>query len=167
MICTLANSLWLAGCVSESTRFRQATRGVPKTQEKILSRILNANAGTEFGATHDFQSIRTIAEYQKKVPIRDYDQHEPWIARAAAGLPNILTREAVRLFEPTSGSSAATKLIPYTPSLQREFQKGAAVGHEGLPAILQVSHLFLFPPSIGQKWAHGFPCRSPVAIGYE
>ncbi|HEX3685346.1 MAG TPA: GH3 auxin-responsive promoter family protein [Bryobacteraceae bacterium] len=124
MICTFANSLWLSGCVSELARFRRAARRVAEEQQTILRRILNENAATGFGALHRFSSIRNPAEYQKRVPLRDYDQHEKWIGRTAAGVPNLLTRDAVRLFEPTSGSSGAAKLIPYTPSLQREFQRG-------------------------------------------
>jgi hypothetical protein len=39
----------------------------------------------------------------------------------ADGAPGVLTSEALRCFEPTSGSSSANKLIPYTASLLREF----------------------------------------------
>jgi hypothetical protein len=124
MICALANSLWLAGCASESARFRGATRRVAEEQHTILRRILDQNRDTEFGRQHDFSSIRSVADYQGRVPLRDYDQHQQWIDRAASGLPNVLTKQKIRLFEPTSGSSGAIKLIPYTASLQQEFQRG-------------------------------------------
>jgi len=122
MICTVANSLWLGGCVSELAAFRGATGRVEEVQQAVLRRILTRNAQTEFGKAHNFSSIHSTADYQNRVPLRDFDQHQPWIERAAAGAPNILTHDPVRLFEPTSGSSGATKLIPYTASLQREFQ---------------------------------------------
>ncbi len=38
----------------------------------------------------------------------------------------MLTAEPVRLLEPTGGSTAAAKLIPYTAALHREFQRGIA-----------------------------------------
>ncbi|HEY1758525.1 MAG TPA: GH3 auxin-responsive promoter family protein [Bryobacteraceae bacterium] len=110
--------------MSERARFLRATNRVEEEQRAILRRILDENADTEFGKLHGFSSIRSAAEFRERVPLRDYDQHEAWISRAASGVPNVLTRERVRLFEPTSGSSGATKLIPYTPSLQREFQRG-------------------------------------------
>ena len=124
MIPTVASSLWLAACAPELIRFRRAACHVAETQQGVLRRILAENAGTEFGSSHGFPAIHSIAEYQKKVPLRDYDQHKAWIDRAATGDPNVLTRERVRLFEPTSGSSGATKLIPYTASLKYEFQRG-------------------------------------------
>src|SRR5580692_4591757 len=119
MICTLANSLWAAGCMPELARFHRATRHVAREQEAVLLRILRENADTEFGREHTFASIRNSEDFQKQVPLRDYEQHRPWIDRAAGGFPNVLTRDAIRLFEPTSGSSGATKLIPCTQSLQR------------------------------------------------
>jgi len=124
MICTLANSLWAAGCMPELARFDRATRHVAEEQEAVLHRIVRENTCTEFGREHGFPSIRTSEDFRRQVPLRNYEQHLPWIDRAADGIPNVLTRDAIRLFEPTSGSSGATKLIPYTPSLQRDFQRG-------------------------------------------
>jgi hypothetical protein len=124
MICTLANSLWAASCAPELARFHRATRHVAAEQQAVLHRILHQNADTEFGREHGFASIRTTDDFQNRVPLRGYEQHQPWIDRTAEGIPNVLTRESVRLFEPTSGSSGATKLIPYTISLQHEFQRG-------------------------------------------
>jgi hypothetical protein len=120
----MANSLWAAGCVPEYARFRRGVRRVAEEQEAVLRRIVKENADTEFGRAHGFSSLRTPAEYQQQVPLRDYDELEPWISRAANGVRNVLTREPIRLFEPTSGSSGSNKLIPFTSALQREFQRG-------------------------------------------
>lgn len=163
MICTLANSLWLAGCVSELARFRRGIRRVKEEQQEILRRILAENVDTEFGREHGFSSIRDAADYQKRVPLRDYDQHEPWIARAATAVPNVLTREAVRLFEPTSGSSGATKLIPYTRAVQREFQRGIRAWiadlYSQLPGLLGGQAYWSVSPVCGarKKTAGGIP----------
>ena len=124
MICSVANSLWLAGCLPELARFRRAITRVREEQEVVLRRLLRANADTEFGRDHRFASIRSVREFQERVPLRKYEDFEPWIDRIAEGSQSVLTREAVHVLEPTSGSSGASKLIPYTPSLQREFQRG-------------------------------------------
>ena len=163
MTCLLANSLWAAGCIPEYARFLRAIRRVEKEQEAILCRIVRSNADTEFGRAHGFSSIHSSAEFQRRVPVRDYDQHQPWIGRAESGIPNVLTREPIRLFEPTSGSSGGTKLIPYTTSLQREFQRGIQpwiadlFAHSpellGGPAYWSIS-----PPSAkGNKTSGGIP----------
>lgn len=124
MICGLANTLWLAACLPEAVRFRHAASHVRQAQERLLLRLLRANAATEFGRRYQFSSIRSAREYQDRVPLLTYDDYHPAIARLAAGESAVLTREPVRLFEPTGGSSGGTKLIPYTASLHREFQRG-------------------------------------------
>jgi hypothetical protein len=120
----IPNSLWLAGCVPALARFHRAIKRVAETQEGILRAILSANSGTEFGRAHGFGSIRSSREYQRRVPLRNYEDCAAEITRMGAGERNVLTSDAVQLFEPTSGSSSSEKWIPYTRALQREFQAG-------------------------------------------
>jgi GH3 auxin-responsive promoter len=124
VICTTANALWLTGCLGEAGRFRRATRRVRHAQQRLLDALIRTNAETEFGRQHRFAAIRSVRDYQHLVPIRCYDDYRPYIDRLLAGATNVLTRERVRLFEPTSGSASATKLVPYTASLQGQFQRG-------------------------------------------
>ena len=91
-----------------------------------LRQILAANVTSEFGRQHDLASIRTPADFQRRVPLASYDDFAPAITRMAAGEQNVLTAAPVKLFEPSSGSTAAAKLVPYTAALQREFQAGLA-----------------------------------------
>jgi hypothetical protein len=122
LIPALANSLWLSACLPEYWRFRRAVLRVADEQTNVLRGIIAANAGAEFGRMHGFRSIDSVEDYQKQVPVRDYDGHEEWITRTANREKDILTSEPVRLFEPTSGSTAASKLIPYTATLQQQFR---------------------------------------------
>lgn len=95
-------------------------------QRGLLLRLLHAQACSEIGQRYGFASIRTVAEYQARLPCTDYEAYEAAIQRIARGEAGVLTAEPVRLLEPTSGSSAATKLIPYTARLQAEFQRAIA-----------------------------------------
>jgi hypothetical protein len=167
MIATAANSLWLAGSLSEFARFHRATRRVEEEQQRILLRTLAQNADTDFGRQHGFSSIRSIRDFQERVPLRDYDDHSRWIDRAARGATNVLTREPVRLFEPTSGSASVSKLIPYTAALQQEFQRGIRAW---------IADLFLHDPKLlsGQAYWSVSPAmlldsRTPggIPIGFE
>ena len=124
MIATLANSVWLAGCVPEHLRFRRALARVRAEQEQVLRGIIRNNQDSEFGRRYRFADLHTVREYQRRVPIGDYEDYRAAIARIAEGAPRVLTCERVRLFEPTSGSSSRAKWIPYTKSLNQEFQRG-------------------------------------------
>jgi hypothetical protein len=124
MIATLANSAWLASCLPEYLRFRRALGRVRTEQERVLRGILRKNQTSAFGRSHGFSAIRTVRDYQRRVPLSDYADYRAGVARIAEGETQVLTCERVRLFEPTSGSSSAAKWIPYTASLQHEFQRG-------------------------------------------
>ncbi len=107
-------------------RWRRATRRVAQSQEQVLTRILRANAGTEFGREHGVGSVRSVGDFRRRVPVRTSDEVAPWIERVAGGEPNVLTAAPVTRFGVTSGSSAASKLVPYTRALLEEFQTGIA-----------------------------------------
>ena len=86
-----------------------------------LGKILSDNKYADYGARYAFGEIRSVGDYQKKVPLTVYEDYAPYIERILNKEPDVLTREPVTLLEPTSGSSSARKLIPYTRGLQREF----------------------------------------------
>jgi GH3 auxin-responsive promoter len=124
MMAAFANSAWLAACLPEYRRLRAAMGGIRQEQERVLLGIVRANAETEFGRGHSFASIHSMEEYRRRVPLSEYEDYRALVDRIAAGERHVLTSEPVRLFEPTSGSSAAAKWIPYTHSLLQEFQRG-------------------------------------------
>ena len=51
-------------------------------QEVALRSLLWSAADTEFGLEHGFRSIRTVAQYQERVPIREYADFKPLWSRA-------------------------------------------------------------------------------------
>jgi hypothetical protein len=153
VICRAANALWLAGCLPEAARFRRATARVRQEQDRVLWRLLQANADTEFGRRYRFSTIRSVREYQRRVPLLTYDDYRQAVDRLAEGSANVLTREPVRMLEPTGGSAGATKLIPYTASLQREFQRGIRPW---------IADLFLHQPELTKGPAYW--SVSPVAV---
>jgi hypothetical protein len=46
---------------------------VAETQRQTLLRLVRTAANTRFGRDHGFASIRTVADYQRQVPLRDYE----------------------------------------------------------------------------------------------
>jgi hypothetical protein len=124
--CALANSLWFLSTLPEAGRYRRALVCCEAAQHDVLQEIVSKNADTEFGRRYGFAAIRSPGEYQAAVPLAEYGEFEPYITRIAAGEQGILTAETVLLLEPTSGSAAASKLIPYTKGLKRQFQLGLA-----------------------------------------
>ena len=122
----VANSVWRLASQSEARRFTRAMVDIEATQRAGLARILRNNAGTAYGQRYGFADITSAEEYQARVPLVTYEDVQPEIARMAEGVPDILIPGQPSLFVPTSGSTAATKLIPYNQALRAEFQAGIA-----------------------------------------
>ncbi len=123
---TIANSLWGATNLPLYLRFRRALAEPEAAQRLVLQDYVQRNAQTVFGRHYGFDSIRGYDDFAKRVPPMDYVDLERWIERIRRGEPNLLTSEPVVRLVPTSGSSGARKLIPFTPGLNREFN--AAIG---------------------------------------
>lgn len=103
-------------------RIRRSLAKPERANQLRLKEILSHNTETEFGRTHEFRRIDSIHEYQSRVPIRTYEELEPFIQRAVEGRSGVLTTADVIAFEQTSGASDFTKLIPYTQTFLNEFE---------------------------------------------
>jgi hypothetical protein len=121
-----ANSLWLASGMRATRAFRRALREPRRTQEALLLSLLRSSAGSEYGRRWQFDRIDSARAYQDAVPLVTYDDLEGEIEAIKRGRQGVLTTERVMMLEKTGGSSAASKYIPYTASLKREFQAAVA-----------------------------------------
>lgn len=95
-------------------------------QRRVLGRLLARNAGCRFGRKHGFAAIRSVEEFQRRVPVCSAGDLQVSLAAIAGGEPDELFPGRPLSLQPTSGSTGGTKLIPYTSALQAEFQAGLA-----------------------------------------
>ena len=164
---TIANTLWSASNLPAYARFRRALHQPEIAQQRKLRGYLEHNAHTAFGKAHGFDTIRSYEEFARRVPLADYDSFVPWIARIRRGETNVLTDGRVTHLIPTSGSTGARKLIPFTAGLQREFD--AAIGtwlvdlQRQLPGLLGGPAYWSVTPVLGD----GIVEESAVPIGFD
>jgi hypothetical protein len=161
------NLPWLAANVPGYLRFRRALADPEASQRSLLRRYLQANVATAFGHAHGFATIRTAEAYRERVPLASWDDLAPWVDRIAAGETEVLTRSPVRTLEPTSGSSAAAKLIPYTAELQREIRRAVAPWIVDLYArrprlVRGTAYWSITPLALDEERPTG-----PVRVGFE
>ncbi len=123
LFCYLINTLCCQLYRAEYKRFMSVT-SVHELQETRLKEILKKNEDTAYARKYGFKNIDNIKEYQQRVPLSDYEGYRPYIEQITQREENQLTMERIITLEPTSGSTKAAKLIPYTKSLKREFQMG-------------------------------------------
>lgn len=104
---------------STKEAFISALHNPREHQERLLAQCLKENQDTLFGKEHGFSRIKSIEDYRKAVPIRDYDALSPWIDRVVKGEKNVLTAEDPVLFFTSSGSTGDSKKIPVTRTFMK------------------------------------------------
>ena len=116
--------------------------------------------------------MRTAREFQDAVPVCTPDSVLPDIEELKAGVPRVLTREPVVRFEPSGGSSGASKYVPVTRGLLDEFHHALAPMLFDLlharPAVRQGPSYWSISP-IGRKkgrTAGGIPVGSVEDTAY-
>jgi hypothetical protein len=122
----LANVAWAAGNLGAARRFAAALREPEAAQAAWLRERLKRGAESGFGREHGFGGMANYVEFARRVPLRGWAEFAPWVERVRGGEGNVLGGERVTHLAPTSGSSGARKLIPFTAGLQAGFS--AAVG---------------------------------------
>lgn len=108
---------------NEAQRLQAAFARPRTTQESRLIRLVSQNLGTAYGEKYSFERIRNVQDYQRRVPVMDYDALSPWINRIANGEQRVLTQARVRMLEPSGGSTSTNKFIPYTAELLADFSR--------------------------------------------
>ena len=93
---------------------RLATIDPAGVQEAELLRLVRHAQGTKFGLDHGFPKIRDVADFQKAVPLRTYEQlWNDYLAAKYPVLDNVSWPGRIPYFALTSGTTqGATKYIP-------------------------------------------------------
>jgi hypothetical protein len=137
---TIANSLWVGSCLPAWSNYQRALGQPAEVQQNLLRRQLALNADCAYGREHGFGAIKNYEKFARRVPLVDYEDINPWIDRIRRGESRVLTDEAVTHLIPTSGSTGARKLIPFTAGLQAQFDRAISPWMVGLarqrPGIL-------------------------------
>ena len=102
---------WARKHVKNSQNFKN---NAVQDQENLLLSLVRKSEKTLFGRAHHFEEIRSIKDFQEKVPITDYEGLKPYIEKIKHGDRNILWPGVPEYFAKTSGTTSGTKYIPLT-----------------------------------------------------
>lgn len=96
-------------------------------QRRTLIRLVRTARDTRFGCDHDFRGIRAVADYQRRVPLREYEAF--WRDYWQPNFPNtesVTWPGRVPYFALSSGTtSGTTKHIPVSREMQVSNRKAA------------------------------------------
>jgi len=85
-----------------------------ETQQAVFRSLIKNAKETEFGKDHYFSGIKTVEDFQKNVPVRDYEDLKNYIEKVKLGEENILWKGKPLYFAKTSGTTSGAKYIPLT-----------------------------------------------------
>ncbi len=103
--------------------FHEETKHPMELTTQLLMKLLDDNKDTEYGKKYDFANIKTIEDYQKKVPVVTYDDIAPYLERMMEGERNILTAYGYDHFNETSGTVGVPKVVPMTQEQSKVYEK--------------------------------------------
>tara|TARA_R110001583_G_scaffold50469_5_gene157540 strand:+ start:7903 stop:9423 length:1521 start_codon:yes stop_codon:yes gene_type:complete len=82
-------------------------------QQELLFRLLNKAKYTEIGKQLDFSNIATYKDFNKKIPIKQYESIEHLIERTRKGEQNVFWPTPIKWFAKSSGTTnSKSKFIP-------------------------------------------------------
>jgi hypothetical protein len=98
-----------------------------RAQEQGLLRLVRAAAATRFGRDHGFERIRSVADYQKAVPLRTYEAlWNDYLRSSYPVFDNLTWPGRIPFLALTSGTTqGATKYIPISPEMVVSNRKAA------------------------------------------
>jgi hypothetical protein len=142
----------------------RATHSPDVAQERLLLRILALHKNTEFGKKHDFSGVRTLADYQRQVPVQEYESLRPWVERQETTGEPCLTHEAPVFFTVTSGTTAQPKYLPITRRALKNYKSGQNLAafaiHMAYPKAYRGKLLAISGAAIEGWRHHGLPYGS-------
>ncbi len=153
-------------CIGRSStrELEEACLRPRETQAHALRKILQGAGGTAFARDHGLNGDETLAEFRRKIPIRDFEGLRPYINRAAAGESRVLTSEDPIYFARTSGTTSEPKLIPATEGsaasdsrLTRQWVHRARLDH---PAFLSGDIFTVVSSAVEEHTPSGIPIGS-------
>jgi GH3 auxin-responsive promoter len=105
-------------------RLERVSRNAIAVQEATLRRLVATARDTEFGLAHGFARIRSVADYQTRVPLRDYLAFKPLWDAALAGATDVTWPGRTSMWVKTSGTTAGDKAIPVTREAYLSHRRG-------------------------------------------
>jgi hypothetical protein len=140
-----------AGLLTARAAVRLSRRRHGAAQQARAFRGLTQRlAGTDFWRSEGIEPAMRYADFQRRVPLRTYEDFAPAIGRMRRGEPGVLWPGTCSLYAVSSGTTAGrTKYLPITPAMLRHFE-GAGLdallfytARTGRTQIFGGRHLFL------------------------
>ena len=83
-----------------------------ETQEQILLQIMDENKDTEYGKKIGFKDVHSVEDFQRIVPLSNYDTYADYVDRMLNGEDNLMMARKCKRYCSSSGSVGKPKVLP-------------------------------------------------------
>jgi len=84
-----------------------------EVQQGVFQQLIRKGKYTEWGRLHHYDTIRTVQDFQQRVPVSSYEDLFPYIERVMKGEQKLLWPSTIHWFSKSSGTTnARSKFIP-------------------------------------------------------
>ncbi len=143
-----------------------------EVQHMRLMKIIRRNEKTGYGKAHNFESIKSVEDFRKCVPVNDYEDLRPWIEREDQTNEHVLTQETPLRYAVTSGTTGKPKFVPV---LESTLKRQRLIQHlfvykmlKAAPKLLDGKIFSIVSPSVeGYLTESGRPYGSTSGHMYE
>ncbi len=157
--------------VFDSIKFDRCTIDPAKTQKKLLLDIIRKNRHTLYGKKYGFSSIKTVEDFQRKVPVNDYESLRYYIKKMMRGDRGVLTKDKTIFFGITSGTTNKPKFIPVTKRSRLQKSQVMSVWLYRVltdhPEALKGKALVIMSPAVEGYAPSGVPYGSESGDAYK
>ena len=157
--------------VLDSMRFDRCSIDPVKYQRKLLFGIIRKNRNTLYGREHGFSSIKTVEDFQNRVPVNNYESLRPYIKKMMKGDGGVLTKDKAIFFGITSGTTSKPKFIPVTKNSRTQKSKVMSIWLYRLltdhPEALKGKALVIMSPAVEGYAPSGVPYGSESGDAYK
>lgn len=148
-VVTAANQERLKEGIQAFEALRALCKDPMKTNEALLLQIIRENENTEYGKKYDFQNIRSIREFQEKLPVTKYADYADYTKRMSQnGETNLICTYPIEHFNASSGTTGEVKFIPMSQTMMNKYL--AYVTHSPYGVLAD---------AIGDTWTGGRSIR--------
>ncbi|XP_071490988.1 uncharacterized protein [Diadema antillarum] len=120
-------------------RMEQDSRDCAGSQERFLLRQMKLRGQCEYGRDHHFNSVKSVADFRSRHPLTGFAHYEKYMARAAAGEPNVVIPGVPSRLGITSGTTGKPKLIAISK------ERNVAFLFKIMPSIFRMVYRELTP----------------------
>ena len=151
-------------------QFEKSTKQPLRVQERTLLEKIRRNAGSDFGRAHGFERIRSVEDFRRVLPVRDYAYFEPYVERVKRGDLSAMfgPGEKLIMFSLTSGTTGKPKYIPITTSFLKSYRRTGllwgAYAYYHHPAMIENKILPIVSSIREEVTELGVPCGAASGL---